>query len=81
MVKSELVRALNENANRLIFVKKSIADLQEEEKAIKKKLEPYVGLVEPMQMPTGKIYFYSEKIKKTFNRLDVLEFVEERCGT
>ena len=33
---------VDEKANRLIYVKKSIAELQEEEKEIKEKLEPYV---------------------------------------
>ena len=72
---------LDENANRLIFVKKSIAELQEEEKAIKKKLEPHVGLVEPLLRPDGMIYNCTKKMKKTFNRLEVLQFVEERYGT
>ena len=71
---------LDEKANRLIYVKKSIAELQEEEKAIKKKLEPYVGLVEPLLMRDGKIYCYSEKFKNTFNRKQVLEYLEKKCG-
>ena len=76
----ELGEELAEDANRLIYIKKSIAELQEEEKSIKKKLEPYVGLVEPLLMPDGKIYFYSEKMAKTFKRSDVLEFVKEHFG-
>ena len=40
-------------ANRLIYVKKSIAELQEEEKEIKEKLEPHVGSVEPLLMRDG----------------------------
>ena len=76
----ELGEELAEDANRLIFIKKSIAEFQEEEKAIKKKLEPQIGLAEPLMMPDGKIYFYSEKMAKTFKRSDVLEFVEERFG-
>ena len=55
-------------ANRLIYVKKSIAEFEEEEKEIKEELEPEVGSVEPLLMPDGMIYFYSEKIKNTFNR-------------
>ena len=72
---------LDENANRLIYVKKSIAELQEEEKAIKKKLEPHIGLVEPLLMMDGIIYCYSEKMKKTFNRLKVLELIEKKYGS
>ena len=45
---------LNEKANRLIYVKKSIAELQEEEKEIKEKLEPHVGSVEPLLMVNNK---------------------------
>ena len=71
---------LDEKANRLIYVKKSIAELQEEEKAIKKKLEPYVGLVEPLLMRDGKIYCYSEKFKNTLNRKQTLEYIEKRVG-
>ena len=67
-------------ANRLIYVKKSIAELQEEEKEIKEKLEPYVKLVEPLLMLDGKIYCYSEKFKNTFNRKQVLEYIEKRVG-
>jgi len=77
----ELGEELAEDANRLIYIKKSIAALQEEEKAIKKKLEPHVGLAEPMLTPDGKIYFYSEKMAKSFNRLEVLQFVADHCGT
>ncbi|MDD5277845.1 MAG: hypothetical protein PHR16_17445 [Methylovulum sp.] len=71
---------VNEKANRLIYVKKSIAELQEEEKEIKEKLEPYVKLVEPLLMLDGKIYCYSEKLKNTFNRKQVLEYLEKKCG-
>ena len=34
-------------------------------------------LVEPLLMLDGKIYCYSEKIKNTFNRKEVLEFIEK----
>jgi hypothetical protein len=71
---------VDEKANRLIYVKKSIAELQEEEKEIKEKLEPYVKLVEPLLMLDGKIYCYSEKLKNTFNRKQVLEYLEKKCG-
>ena len=71
---------LDEKANRLIYVKKSIAELQEEEKEIKEKLEPYVKLVEPLLMLDGKIYLYAEKFKNTFNRQQVLEFIEKKFG-
>ena len=71
---------LDEKANRLNYVKKSIAELQEEEKEIKEKLEPYVKLVEPLLMLDGKIYCYSEKLKNTFNRKQVLEYLEKKCG-
>ena len=71
---------LNEIANELILLKKSIAKMQEQEKAIKKKLEPYVKLVEPLIMLDGKIYCYSEKFKNTFNRKQVLEYIEKRVG-
>ena len=71
---------LNEKANRLIYVKKSIAELEEEEKEIKEELEPYVKLVEPLLMLDGKIYCYSEKIKNTFNRQQVFEFLEKNYG-
>jgi len=71
---------VNEKANRLIYVKKSIAELQEEEKEIKEKLEPYVKLVEPLLMLDGKIYCYSEKIKNTLNRKQVLEYLEKKCS-
>ena len=71
---------LDEIANQLILLKKSIAKLQKQEKVIKKKLEPYVGLVKPLLMPDGMIYFYSEKIKSTFNRQQVLEFIEKKFG-
>jgi hypothetical protein len=71
---------LNEKASRLIYVKKSIAELQEEEKEIKEKLEPHVGSVEPLLMPDGKIYLYAEKFKNTFNRKQVLEYLEKKCG-
>ena len=71
---------LDEKANRLIYVKKSIAELQEEEKEIKEKLEPYVKLVEPLLMLDGKIYCYSEKFKNTFNRKQVLEYLEKKYG-
>ena len=55
---------LNEKANRLIYVKKSIAELEEEEIELKEELEPHVGSVEPLIMPDGMIYFYSEKNQK-----------------
>ena len=71
---------LDEKANRLIYVKKSIAELQEEEKEIKEELEPYVKLVEPLLMLDGKIYCYSEKFINTFNRKEVLEYLEKKCG-
>ena len=71
---------LNEIANELILLKKSIAKMQEQEKAIKKKLEPYVGLIEPMLMTDGKIYCYSEKFKNTLNRKQTLEYIEKRVG-
>ena len=70
---------LNEKANRLIYVKKSIAEF-EEEIELKEELEPHVGSVEPLLMPDGMIYFYSEKTKKTFNRKEVLEFIEKQFG-
>ncbi len=31
-------------------------------------------------MPDGKIYLYAEKTKKTFNRKEVLEYIEKRYG-
>ena len=71
---------LDKKANRLIYLKKSIAELQEEEKEIKEELEPYVKLVEPLLMLDGKIYCYSEKFKNTFNRKQVLEYIEKRVG-
>jgi hypothetical protein len=67
-------------ANRLIYVKKSIAELEEEEIEIKDELEPHVGLVKPLLMPDGKIYLYAEKTKKTFNRKEVLEYIEKHYG-
>ena len=67
-------------ANRLIYVKKSIAEFEEEEIEIKDVLEPHVGLVKPLLMPDGKIYLYAEKTKKTFNRKEVLEYIEKRYG-
>ena len=69
---------LDEKANRLIYVKKSIAEFEEEEIEIKDELEPHVGLVKPLLMPDGKIYLYAEKTKKTFNRKEVLEFIEKK---
>ena len=71
---------LDEIANELILVKKTIAELQEKEKKFKEKLEPYVKLVEPLIMLDGKIYCYSEKFKNTFNRKQVLEYIEKRVG-
>ena len=71
---------LDEKANRLIYVKKTIAELEEEEIELKEELEPHVGSVEPLLMPDGMIYFYSEKIKNTFNRQQVLEFIEKKFG-
>ena len=71
---------VDEKANRLIYVKKSIAEFEEEEKEIKEELEPYVKLVEPLLMLDGKIYLYEEKIKNTFNRKQVLEYLEKRVG-
>ena len=71
---------VNEKANRLIYVKKSIAEFEEEEIELKEELEPHVGSVEPLLMPDGMIYFYSEKTKKTFNRQQVLEYIEKRYG-
>ena len=76
----ELAEELAEDANRLIFIKKSIAEFQEEEKAIKKKLEPQIGLAKPLLIPDGIIYFCSKKTAKSFNRTEVLEFIEELCG-
>ena len=76
----ELGEELAEVAKRLIYIKKSMAALQEEEKIIKKKLEPQIRVAEPLMMSDGKIYFYSEKIAKTFKRSDVLKFVEEHFG-
>jgi hypothetical protein len=67
-------------ANRLIYVKKSIAEFEEEEIEIKDVLEPHVGLVTPLLMPDGKIYLYAEKTKKTFNRQQVLEYIEKKYG-
>ena len=37
-------------------------------------------LVEPLLMLDGKIYLYEEKIKNTFNRKQVLEYLEKRVG-
>ena len=71
---------LNEKANRLILLKKSIAKMQKQEKEIKEELEPYVGLVEPLLMRDGKIYCYSEKFKNTLNRKQTLEYIEKRVG-
>ena len=71
---------LNKKANRLIYVKKSIAEFEEEEIEIKDELEPYVKLVEPLLMLDGKIYLYAEKTKKTINRKQVLEFIEKQFG-
>ena len=71
---------LDDIANELILVKKTIAELQEKEKKFKEKLEPYVKLVEPLIMLDGKIYCYSEKFKNTFNRKQVLEYLEKKCG-
>src|SRR5450631_1668438 len=71
---------LNEKANRLIYVKKSIAEFEEEEIELKEELEPHVGSVEPLLMPDGVIYLYAEKIKNTFNRQQVLEFIEKKFG-
>ena len=71
---------VNEKANRLIYVKKSIAELEEEEIEIKDVLEPHVGLVEPLLMLEGVIYLYAEKTKKTFNRQQVLEYIEKKYG-
>ena len=71
---------LDEIANELILVKKTIAELQEKEKKFKEKLEPYVKLVEPLIMLDGKIYCYSEKFKNTFNRKQVLEYIEKQFG-
>jgi len=71
---------LNKKANRLIYVKKSIAEFEEEEIEIKDELEPHVGLVKPLLMPDGKIYLYAEKTKKTINRKQVLEFIEKQFG-
>ena len=71
---------LEEVANELINVKKSIDGLQEKEKVLKKKLEPHVGLAVPLLLSDGKIYFYSEKMAKSFDRSEVLEFVEKHYG-
>ena len=67
-------------ANRLIYVKKSIAEFEEEEIELKEELEPYVKLVEPLLMLDGKIYLYAEKTKKTINRKQVLEYLEKKYG-
>jgi hypothetical protein len=67
-------------ANRLIYVKKSIAEFEEEEIEIKDELEPYVKLVEPLLMLDGKIYLYAEKTKKTINRQQALEYIEKKYG-
>jgi hypothetical protein len=71
---------LDEKANRLIYVKKTIAELEDEEKEIKEELEPYVKLVEPLLMLDGKIYLYAEKTKNTLNRKQTLEFIEKQAG-
>ena len=71
---------LDEIANQLILVKKTIAELQEKEKKFKEKLEPYVKLVEPLLMLDGKIYLYAEKTKNTLNRKQTLEYIEKKCG-
>ena len=71
---------LEEVANELINVKKSIAELQGEEKVLKKKLEPHVGLAVPLLLSDGKIYFYSEKMAKSFDRSEVLEYMEKTYG-
>ena len=70
---------LDKKANRLIYVKKTIAEL-EEEIEIKDELEPHVGLVEPLLMLEGVIYLSAEKTKKTFNRQQVLEYIEKKYG-
>ena len=70
---------VNEKANRLIYVKKSIAEF-EEEIELKEELEPYVKLVEPLLMLDGKIYLYAEKTKNTLNRKQTLEYIEKKCG-
>ena len=67
-------------ANRLIYVKKSIAEFEEEEIEIKDELEPYVKLVEPLLMLDGKIYLYDEKTKNTLNRKQTLEYIEKKYG-
>ena len=71
---------IDAKANRLIYVKKSIAEFEEEEIEIKDVLEPHVGLVEPLLMLDGVIYLYAEKTKKTINRQQVLEYLEKKYG-
>ena len=71
---------VDKKANRLIYVKKSIAEFEEEEIELKEELEPYVKLVEPLIMLDGKIYCYSEKFKNTLNRKQTLEYLEKKCG-
>ena len=71
---------LDEIANQLILVKKTIAELEEEEIELKEELEPHVGSVEPLLMQDGVIYLYAEKFKKTLNRKQALEYIEKKCG-
>ena len=71
---------LDKKANRLIYIKKTIAEFEEEEIEIKDELEPYVKLVEPLLMLDGKIYLYAEKTKKTINRQQALEYIEKKYG-
>ena len=68
------------NAKLLIETKVSIASLQKLEKELKKKLMGFVNKGDPLEFRDGGIYYCESKGAKTFNRLQVLDFLEKRYG-
>jgi hypothetical protein len=68
------------NANKLIALKNTIERLKQEEKELKKEIEPFVPTDKPLIFEEGQIYDYSPKKLRSFNRIDVLSYIEEEFG-
>ena len=67
-------------AQELIDLKIQIASLLKQEKQLKKEIEPFVPTDKPLIFEEGQIYDYSPKKLRSFNRIDVLSYIEEEFG-
>ena len=71
---------IRQNAKLLFENKRAMAKLKQEEKALKKKLEPFVKPSKPLELFDGQISQRIQKTRKWFNRTEVLEQIESSYG-